>query len=782
AAEKFTLGPREKRKFQLRLQIAQPGDRKASLILRNPATGQVFCEMAVPGLEGLNPVRAYLDRSYYTIEATARAWVLLSMSEAELAAGGFRIAAALLDGKSRALATGESPASAQEVPTELPLGSLAPGNYGLKVELLDRGKAVVGVVALTLRKHAPAPTGSNEVKIDHENRCLLLNGKPFFPVGICAQAMDEDVLKSYQDAGFNALIRWWGMGRTNPPSLALETLDAAHRHGLYMIDQPLSFVQTRTSHLELLTPAPFHRAVQETPPFLQAARRHPALLMYYGLDEAPGSGPVEEPLRAFLDKAHELDPYHPVYISGGEAALKARYDFADILGDHTYWCPLGAPGADTPNTMARSVREMVEKVSEPRQRPLFVIPQSEITSWCRRPHGPKERRINVYVALIHGAKAILYFAAPIQHRLTLASMKELSAELHALAPTLLTRTPPQHIAVEPTPAAGELPIVQAVLKDRPEGGALLIAGNSSSCPVDVKWDLSGLGDGLQVADFFSQKAVPLSKGVLTDRFDGYGTRVYLIQGGSRKRGQKALVRLTLSGEAVERLKQQQKTPAEPPRLNLLASPSFEEEGKAWTIQGKGMTFAAEGRNGSRCLKVSRTNPREVVNITAEPVTLKPNTRYRFGGWVKSRLTEGQQSGACYLNDLGETPRVSAGIPFPPTHGEWRMVSREIPTPDGPPVKAKFWYQVAFGIAGDIWIDDVFVEEVPPVPVEAKPKNVIINSSFEAAAVPGWPDSWFFGTTKPGQMIGDPGGPGQDAAHAYHGKHSLKIANPFDQPS
>ncbi|MBM4087787.1 MAG: hypothetical protein FJ272_23600, partial [Planctomycetes bacterium] len=190
AAEKFTLGPREKRKFQLRLQIAQPGDRKASLILRNPATGQVFCEMAVPGLEGLNPVRAYLDRSYYTIEATARAWALLSMSEAELAAGGFRIAAALLDGKSRALATGESPASAQEVPTELPLGSLAPGNYGLKVELLDRGKAVVGVVALTLRKHAPAPTGSNEVKIDHENRCLLLNGKPFFPVGICAQAMD----------------------------------------------------------------------------------------------------------------------------------------------------------------------------------------------------------------------------------------------------------------------------------------------------------------------------------------------------------------------------------------------------------------------------------------------------------------------------------------------------------------------------------------------------------------------------------------------------------------
>ncbi|MBM4081683.1 MAG: hypothetical protein FJ278_18410, partial [Planctomycetes bacterium] len=374
-----------------------------------------------------------------------------------------------------------------------------------------------------------------------------------------------------------------------------------------------------------------------------------------------------------------------------------------------------------------------------------------------------------------------YFAAPIQHRLTLASMKELSAELHALAPTLLTRTPPQHIAVEPSPAAGELPVVQAVLKGRPEGGALLIAGNSSFYPVDAKWNLSALGDGLRVADFFSQKAVPLNNGVLSDRFDGYGTRVYVIQGGSRERGEKTVLRLALSGEAVERLKEQ-KRPAEPPRLNLLASPSFEEEGKAWTIQGKGMTFAAEGRNGSRCLKVSRTNPREVVNITAEPVTLKPNTRYRFGGWVKSRLTEGQQSGACYLNDLGETPRVSAGIPFPPTHGEWRMVSREIPTPDGPPVKAKFWYQVAFGIAGDIWIDDVFVEEVPPVPVEAKPKNVIINSSFEAAAVPGWPDSWFFGTTKPGQMIGDPGGPGQDAAHAYHGKHSLKIANPFDHSS
>ena len=785
ATEKITLGPLETKKFRLRLQIARPGDRQASVILRNPETGEVLQQMSVPGLEALNPMRAYLDRNYYTTEKEVRVWVLLSMDESERRQAGLRLLAFLVDKGGKVVSSRAVPALTEQVAAELPLRDVPPGRYQVRLELQDRSKVNVAVVELPLAKHPPAPAGSNEVKIDQENRCLLLNGKPFFPVGICALGLlNSETLKPYQDAGFNTLIRWWGVGRNNPISAALESLEAARGQGLYMIDTPLAFLHQRLDHRGLLVPEGMTQAVQEMTDFLLAVRNHPAVLAYYGLDEAPGKGPLAEPLQAFLQKVHELDPYHPVYISGGTALGQARYDFADILGGHIYWCSLGAKGGDNPNVMAQAVEGLFQRVTEPRQRPLFIMPQSEITSHSRRPHTPRERRINVYLALIHGAKSIIYFASPIRHRLTFENMKELSAELHVLMPTLLTRRPPQEITVDPVPPTDELPIVQALLKDRPQGGTLLLAGNSSPYPVQVKWDLSAMGTGIRVSDFLGQKKFRANKGIFADNLESYATRAYLIEGASRKPGSRAVIGLALSGEAVERMKEQMKPVPELKRLNLVMNPDFEEEGKGWTVSKQGMSYPAEGRNGTRCLKVIKTDAKTIVRITADPITLKPNTRYRYGGWVRTKLTQGESGGSFYINELAAQAkiRVRSGLPFPPTHAEWKMFSRAIATPGLPPVKATFWYYVPAGRAGEIWLDDLFVEELPLTPTEVKPKNMLINSSFEEAALPGWPDSWFFGATKDGQMIGDPGAPGQDDTFAYHGKYSLKIVNPYDRPS
>ena len=237
-------------------------------------------------------------------------------------------------------------------------------------------------------------------------------------------------------------------------------------------------------------------------------------MAYYSLDEAPGSGALTEPLAAFVRTVHRIDPYHPVYISeggatsglsGGTVLTLARYDLADILGAHVYWCPMGAEGSDTPNAMARDAKNAFENFTEPYQRPLLVIPQSEITSWSRRPLTPRERRITVYLALIHGAKSIIYFASPISHRATVENMKELSAELAALAPWLLTRMPPQEIIVDPAPGDDGLPLVQAVLKDGPQSASLLIAANSSPATAELRWDVSRLGPRLRVSDFFAHK-------------------------------------------------------------------------------------------------------------------------------------------------------------------------------------------------------------------------------------------------------------------------------------
>ena len=79
--------------------------------------------------------------------------------------------------------------------------------------------------------------------------------------------------------------------------------------------------------------------------------------------------------------------------------------------------------------------------------------------------------------------------------------------------------------------------------------------------------------------------------------------------------------------------------------------------------------------------------------------------------------------------------------------------------------------IRVGLAGPAVKAATTVDEGIPEPTG---KNRMLNSSFEEAALPGWPDSWWFGAPAPNRMAGDPDGPGQDFSKAFHGKCSLRI--------
>ena len=244
ALEKLSLAQLENKKFRLLVPIAAPGVRKAFVILRDPATGRVWHQVEVAGIEALNPLAACTDRNYYTSEPQARVLARVAMEDAQRRQAGLRVTAALLGQNVQKLCR-ETAATADEVAMELPLQDLPAGDYQVRVNLLDRAGMTLGETVLSLAKRAKAPPGATEVKIDQENRCLLANGKPFFPIGICATAMDPETLDMYRHCGFNTLLRWWGIGRDTPIASAIETLDAAHSRGLYVIDQPLAFLHSR---------------------------------------------------------------------------------------------------------------------------------------------------------------------------------------------------------------------------------------------------------------------------------------------------------------------------------------------------------------------------------------------------------------------------------------------------------------------------------------------------------------------------------------------------------
>ena len=559
--------------------------------------------MDVSATEVPDGLDAYLDRNYYTTEDVARLAVSVHLGASKVRTDDLRISVSLIDEGGEVITTHELrvatadvtapvteelPSNAhvslvqarEESQIELPIRELPPGRHRVHLRLGGESGEFMADLNLPLIKHPPAAEGTTEVKVDQVNQVLLVDEKPFFPVGMVSLEMDDATLKLYREAGFNTVIRWWGMGRAHSIPSALETLEEARRNGIYVVEQPLSFTKKERKLLyrSPTFPQDFREAVGEIPEFIRAVRSHPSVIAYYGPDE-PHQPWDQSPelLEDFYDAVHNLDPHHPVYISGSRRIDDDWYRIADVLGVHVYWSPVVGviPAYDymnhRPNYMARCA-EAARRITEPRRQPLLMVPQGELYSGSRRPHTPQERRLNVYLALIHGAKSILYFASPIRHRATYEDMKVLSAELHAMASALLMRTPPQRIAVEPAPSPPEVfPVVQALFKDSPEGDGLLMAANSSPRTVEVRWDLSAMGLTTRVSDFHEGREFKVREGVFSDRLVGYATRAYRVAGVSRSRVD---IRVSLSGEGVDAVPDTVEGPG--PSKNLLANSSFEE--------------------------------------------------------------------------------------------------------------------------------------------------------------------------------------------------------------
>lgn len=70
-----------------------------------------------------------------------------------------------------------------------------------------------------------------------------------------------------------------------------------------------------------------------------------------------------------------------------------------------------------------------------------------------------------------------------------------------------------------------MPLVQALIQDKP-GGELLLVANSSSLPVKVSFALSSLGPGSRVRGFFDKRERALTDGRFSEELEPYAVRVY----------------------------------------------------------------------------------------------------------------------------------------------------------------------------------------------------------------------------------------------------------------
>ena len=248
---------------------------------------------------------------------------------------------------------------------------LAMGTHPVACVLSRKDGTRLGSAVCEFTRAASLP--NRRVWIDGHQRCIV-DGKPFFPLGMYWGKVEADKLEKYAEGPFNCLMPYSRATRQH--------LDMCREKGL------MAFVNLKNETLH--SPWARHRKVtaqEEVDAFFEAeinkVKDHPALLAWYVNDEAPVT---EIPERTHLYSIfRRLDPNHPTW-----AVLDRLHDLRefiptyDVLGMDPY------PVAQKPLThITEFIRGTQKAIFN--DRPLWNVPQMFNWGWYRKHLADRER-------------------------------------------------------------------------------------------------------------------------------------------------------------------------------------------------------------------------------------------------------------------------------------------------------------------------------------------------------------------------------------------------------
>ena len=177
----------------------------------------------------------------------------------------------------------------------VPTADLAPGDYVVRLDAVNPGNGQTESKQLTIHRVAALPAWKSYID---RHRRLLVDGQPFFPLGMYFGGVSESELAIYRDSAFNCLMPYSQLKR--------ETLDMIEAAGVKVIYSVKDFYR---GHANLKTP---QEASAKTAAVVQAFKDHPAIIAWYINDELPL--PMIGELAARRDQMEQLDPGRPTWV------------------------------------------------------------------------------------------------------------------------------------------------------------------------------------------------------------------------------------------------------------------------------------------------------------------------------------------------------------------------------------------------------------------------------------------------------------------------------------
>jgi hypothetical protein len=498
--------------------LAPPDAEHANIILESAGNGTLwFDDVTLTEVGIVAEIDVWLERP------NARGLIREGMDRKELLVhaqlkteeDGIALGLRLVDGDGKMLAESRPSPSADQSWRPATDG-LESGAYRLLAEAVNAEGQVVASQMAPL-DIVPADSPGIFFRDDH---VAMVEGKPWFPIGVTSFAPTSEVCERLAASGFNLIVP--GQFTLGEKEKVQEALDRARELGLYVIEWNNGHVYGDVT------------ADERQQRFSQSAENagnHAAFLGWL-CDEALWNG---VPLSKVKDAYLAARAVAPTLVFWQNQAPRntiedlTRYvRWADVTGMDIY--PVeGANHSDLPNKTLSVVGDEMDKQHETTRgrKPVWAILQG--FGWAawekdetlhKRAPTWEETRFMAYDAILHGATGIIYWGARYEDQESdiWNSLRRMAGELAELVPVLVAE---ERVEVDVEPA--DAPIIAE--GRRVDGKLWIMAVNESPEPVTAQLSVPG---GVPALELFAEEAdaVTLQDGKLTAAFEPYGVHVY----------------------------------------------------------------------------------------------------------------------------------------------------------------------------------------------------------------------------------------------------------------